>query len=689
MARTITLILLLTVLSTQLWAGPFSLWQAEYDTDSVHTIGLWHFNLSEIYSEDTKTFVNDAVSGTVHRAQAKGNSFFGPGGSFGYAAHTAGGSDGSNCIHVDNGIEVFPHQSDPSLTVECRVKFNVIAGTQFIIDKQWGYSDTSGGYRLYISGETIHWNLGDGNNTIYISGNFSEGLQPDKWYHIAGTWNAGNDVSKLYVNGKLIAAGDFSGSSIVNNSYSVRFGQRCVSNYAGLSGSLDEIRISDIAYQFTDIPNVDSELFPTGNRFCFTFYSTTEDDSIYALQKGVSAIGPYYGNQDDDLARAQLYDTKFLYKVHPECMKGQSFLDADFVMPDDTTIINDVASIVEAVKDNDHIAFWDVVPEELRHWKSLEMHYLDIVTNTIRLHDPHNRPIYMYEPNHRDASALSKTLIYQDICAKGMYVEAVGFRYNRAWCRWSMEQELEAIAAVKPQANPWIVLWMAWDAEIGDKDKIEKWCRHDSYMGLLLGGKGIQIWSGWRNRSGFEEDFDKYFDGYLSVANDLNGPLNLGPVFLFGETIHEVNMQVISGPQTVTVEYQGTHVYPSVTYLSKHYEGKRYLFMVNSANQDVTASFTGLPHTKRLDLFNGGKNQTVNGAFSIKLAPLAVGGFVFNNTGDLNANNIVDAADLKILSTYWLAGDSIADIAPQTGDGLVNMLDFAVLADNYSSSANN
>ena len=90
-----------------------------------------------------------------------------------------------------------------------------------------------------------------------------------------------------------------------------------------------------------------------------------------------------------------------------------------------------------------------------------------------------------------------------------------------------MEQELGAIAAAHTNAVPWILLWMAWDANEGEEYLIEDWCRHDAYMGLIMGGKGISIWSGWRPRSGFENDFQAYFDGYLTVATDLNLGRNL------------------------------------------------------------------------------------------------------------------------------------------------------------------
>jgi hypothetical protein len=224
-------------------------------------------------------------------------------------------------------------------------------------------------------------------------------------------------------------------------------------------------------------------------------------------------------------------------------------------------------------------------------------------------------------------------VVYQDLCAKGCYVNSVDPNYetNRIWARWSMEQELGAIAMANTSAVPWIVLWMAADPPPGDFGLITNWCRHDAYMGLIMGGKGIQVWSGWRGRTGFSDtNFQAYLDGYLTVARDLNGPLNLGPVFLGGQRRTNVTMAITAGPLTLQTIYRGaTNVYPSVTWLATALSGTNYLFAVNSGAQPVTATFGNLPRTARIDLFAGTTNATVGGAFSLTVAGLAVNAFRF------------------------------------------------------------
>ena len=60
-----------------------------------------------------------------------------------------------------------------------------------------------------------------------------------------------------------------------------------------------------------------SELYPQGDVFCFTFYSTSEPDSAYALKNGATAIGPFYGDQARALRLAERLDTRLLYQSAP------------------------------------------------------------------------------------------------------------------------------------------------------------------------------------------------------------------------------------------------------------------------------------------------------------------------------------------------------------------------------------
>lgn len=397
------------------------------------------------------------------------------------------------------------------------------------------------------------------------------------------------------------------------------------------------------------------DLYPKGSDFCFTFYSTSEKDSLYALTNSATAIGPFYGDQSGPLANATRWNTKVIYKVKPPSMAGLKTSDFDrpgFVWPSNAAISNEVATIVKAVSADHHIAMWDIEPEELRSWKTEQLGYLKLVSSVIRANDPERRPVFMYECNNRIGSVLAPSLACENLSVKGTYVNVIDngvFITNRIWARWSMQQSVDACALANNGAVPWIVLWMASNAPAGMFPQIANWCRHDAYLGLIMGGKGIQIWSGQRSRHGFSDrDFQAYLDGYLSVAHDLNGPLHLAPVFLFGTKQTNTTMNIVSGPSQLELVYQKTtNSYPPVTWLCAKHDGADYLFMVNSAECPVTARFAGLPAENREDLFTGISAATPAGSFSVTLPPLAVKAFRFGAGGRLTALNSHSRSDLN------------------------------------------
>lgn len=382
----------------------------------------------------------------------------------------------------------------------------------------------------------------------------------------------------------------------------------------------------------------EGDFYPRGNVFCFTFYSTSMADARYTLDNGATAIGPYYGDQAGPLEHAARWNTRFIYKINPPSMSRVRVPDMNkpgFVWPDAGTISNEVVAIVNAMKTNRHIAMWDVEPEELRSWEPAQNRYLKQVSSAIRSADPEGRPIFLYECNNRGAGVLAESLKSLDVVSKGTYVNFIqdgAYITNRIWARWSMEEELKAIALGNTNAVPWIMLWMAADPPPGyTAASVTNWCRHDAYAGLIMGGKGIEIWSGSRGRTSFSKaSFDAYLNGYLTVARDLNGPLNLAPVFLFGTQQTNVSMTITAGPKQLNLAYLNTtNSYPPVTFLATRCKGTNYLFAVNSAEVPVTAVFSGLPPAMRSEVFNRSDEQTPNGTFQVTFAPLAVKGWRF------------------------------------------------------------
>jgi hypothetical protein len=157
---------------------------------------------------------------------------------------------------------------------------------------------------------------------------------------------------------------------------------------------------------------------------------------------------------------------------------------------------------------------------------------------------------------------------------------------------------------------------------------IPKWVRHDTYLGLVSGAKGVLIFSLWP-RAKFPSH-PVYLNAYCKVASEINGKPQLGQVFLFGEKRSDLKMNIVAGPKTASCEMRlrkvQTFTYPSITFANLAYKKARYLIAVNSLNQNVSAEFTGFPDkVKASNAFNGAKAVApVKGKLKIAFKPYEV-----------------------------------------------------------------
>ncbi len=373
------------------------------------------------------------------------------------------------------------------------------------------------------------------------------------------------------------------------------------------------------------------KVYPQGRIFPLSLYSVgggsgrkvghPEKALRRVKQDGFTMIGPQYELNNRVISDAKKYGLKCVYTVGGASTKLSS-----------REIQKIIQQNVKKVCAHPEIAWWNLAAEELRYWRKTEMRYLKIVTRAIRQADPLKRPIMMYEPNHRDASALTHTVKFLDICSKGTYTNYAGHRDSRIWVRWSIEQEIEAIKKSNPSAIPIAVLEMFQQPPEDKLALIPAWVRHDVYLSLITGAKGIIIFS-MRERPKFDAH-ETYYRAYAQCARELtNPPLNLGQVFLFGEKRNDLDVQVVDGPKTLPLKLKDdkTITYSSVSFLDIAYGKERYLFVVNSANEPVRIVVDNLPHVEIVakNLFNGHKFLVNEGNFEVKLNPLGVKGFAF------------------------------------------------------------
>jgi hypothetical protein len=714
-------------------------WKDEYTGNEALTLGLWNFNQDQIVSGSFVTaqdVSNNNNFVTIRGATAS----FSEGGKFGWALKI-GRTTTTSTADMNS---IFPSGSDPSVSIEMWVSLNsLVHQTQYLLDKQ--YNDNSG-FQIYLyrpegmlqNVYRMLWLVGNGSSRIQVTADLV--WETDRFYHIAVVWDAETDSAKIYRDGILEAAVTSSGSSIVNNTRKIRIGQKLGTPYNSLDGFLDGLRISDAAYEFklpsvcgdpttelsgdisgpaglpdcyinlydlakfaqnwlmvdTTGPSNDpaiqtffaaapdtgstydpENIYPAGRRFLMTLYSVESPDILNLKADNYTAIGPYYGVQGNVLNNAQAAGLPAFYAVGEQV----DFDAPGFVMPSDSHIIAMVTAQVNAVAQNPNILGWYALPEEIRWWRSNEVHYLRLVCDTARAVDPYHRPVWTYEANNRDAASLQNTLVFQDYCGKGMYTNYSGYKDSRIYCRWSTEQELIAIQNVRPNAIALALVEMFQDPPSNEVPLIPAWARHDTYLSLVTGAKGVVIYSGFR-RAGFT-CFDNYYNAYAQIAEELNGPLNLGQVFLFGQKRPEIRTTVTTGPSTVTMQDFGgaTVYYNSVSSLSAAHGtnsigSDRYLFLVNSANSPVTVRVSGLPTAKilRQDIFNSTDLiETTGGSFSLDLAALEVKCFKFTpaaNCGTMAGDFAgpgglpdctVDFYDISVLVDQWLTCSNPTD----------------------------
>lgn len=384
----------------------------------------------------------------------------------------------------------------------------------------------------------------------------------------------------------------------------------------------------DIAKNFAP-----DKIYPQGRIFPFSFFSVESPQLEKVKENYITMLGPYYGDtkvQKSFLEKVRPFGVKFIYGLGEEV----SFFDPNQVFPSEEELKKQITEQVTSVAENPEIAWWEIRPEEMRWWRKNEMNYMKIIYEAAKAADPYKRPVWMYEPCNRDADSLLKTLEYQDVCGKGMYPSHAGFKEQRIWCRWSMEQEVEAVRQADKGAIPIAVPEMFVDPEDSDIHLIDDWVRHDVYLAMVTGAKGIVVFSGYGHRKNFTT-FDKYYTGYTDIAKKFNGPPALGEVFLFGDKRNDLMIKILSGPATVklNLKYPDRELtYPSVSFLDIAYGTDRYLFVVNSANDPVTINIDGLPTDTILkkDIFKGGDfTKLSTGSFEITLQPLQVKGFLF------------------------------------------------------------
>lgn len=381
-------------------------------------------------------------------------------------------------------------------------------------------------------------------------------------------------------------------------------------------------------------------IYPRGREFLFSFYSVAgktgeellpeeklQAELAHYKEAGFSVLGPQYELKDRSLQDAEKHDMQIVYSVGLKIK-----FTREKVKIDKDEVARQVAEEVRAVADNPRIVAWDLKPEELRPWVKDERAYLEAASKAIREADSLKRPIYHYMPGHANARRIAAIAPWVDLVGKGMYTNYSGMKDSRIWCRWTIEQELKGIEDAEAQAVPLSIPEMFQQPAEEELPFIPAWVRHDVYLSLVSGAKGIIVFS-LRQRPDFHA-WEAYYSAYQQVGKELLGPAKLGEVFLFGEKRSDLDVAVKKGPTEVEMTFPSGGVkepirYPSVAIFNAAYGDARYLFLVNSAKEAVQVEVSGLPSTAKGENLFMQQPFSVSGKLSVELQPLEVHGYRF------------------------------------------------------------
>ena len=358
-------------------------------------------------------------------------------------------------------------------------------------------------------------------------------------------------------------------------------------------------------------------IFPRGRRMAYMGYS---GNPARDLTNGFTVAGPCYG---DDRPYVRTCASNG-WPVVAHISHGVRFTDGhpDRYRLDEPTLRAKVADEVRALAPLREIVWWAVSPEELRFWRKDEMRYLEVVCEVIRANDPLGRPVYMYNPNGRTADSLTPVAPHLDVIAKGAYANLAGKKHDRAWVGWSVDQEVEAIRRKgRPGAIALVMPELCQDPEPSEDALIHAWVRHDVYLGLVRGAKGVCLWSLFP-RGGVRRIWSRWYDAYAECGRELNGPRGLARVFLFGAPpAATLTLRQTRGPEALRVGL-GAKMEPETSTPEEKREreqrlsawsaheaildGAHWLFCVSSANEPASVAVSGWPAGARAeDAFSG------------------------------------------------------------------------------------
>lgn len=401
-------------------------------------------------------------------------------------------------------------------------------------------------------------------------------------------------------------------------------------------------------------------IYPQGQKFGFGLYTingySQEDSTVRNMHRvaehGFTLAGPYYNADWQNFAsiyEAASEGLQFTYQIRkPTELIGvpigerMTVLDTLSDAQMSAQVREQVAAVLSDPIARDSVARWSLGVEEVRYWYPSEMRYLQIARETIRDVETEfnvaRRPFWMYEPGHRNISALKLTGAHQDFVSKGTYLTSIARGSDRSgYAIWSFTQIASVAKALRTQPQAVLQLYEDFtDPKTGtDPAEIRRVLRHDAYLALTMGMKSLNIYSMTENRPNLTTH-NEQFEAYASVAQDLTGPLDLQKLFLFGEPRNDLKISISQGTKQIayTDWYGSKFTYSGLHSFNAQVGTERYLILVNSTEQPMSVRVSGLPSSFLLDdLFAGTTKRMYQTSFTWRLDVLGVAALRFRKVG--------------------------------------------------------
>jgi hypothetical protein len=249
--------MLVLAVGAMAYATPYYGWQSE-ESVTTGTVGLWQWNASSGHAISS-------VSGGL-RLYKNGAVNYGTG-KFGNGAVCPGGINSGDDWQIEYssgaGYNMDAIGADPSLSVAIWVDPSALPttiGQRSVIFDKCASNNPTAGYNLYLYYDTdnkvyLKAEIGTKAGTSVKASVVSD-LVVGQWSHLALVWDAATDALKIYENGSVITSTTSAGSIYApsiggsTNAQLLRVGQRLCANYGAFNGTLDDLKVSNIAIDY-------------------------------------------------------------------------------------------------------------------------------------------------------------------------------------------------------------------------------------------------------------------------------------------------------------------------------------------------------------------------------------------------------------------------------------------------------